>query len=116
MPTATDQRTLITMAIPASFLKIIQADAEFTGLSFAPMMRRIVKWHRGLSAERHQSAPKVKLPKKSSSKKINKSFMLDDGDATYLADLGKQIGISRVQVMSIILLQWFGVPVFPPKT
>lgn len=114
MATATEERRLITLSLPEGFAQVIASEAKLHGSSMASLMRRIVKWHRGNeSMGRHPRSPPVVLPLIPAEKKVSKSFMLDDDDAFYVTEHGRKIGMPRVQVMIVIILQWLGLPVIP---
>ena len=113
MATATEQRTLVSLAIPAPLAAILDEECKITGVSLASLVRRIVKWHRGLAIGRHPDTPPVKLPNRISKTKVTKGVLLDEEDADYLDKMGRRIGIPRVSVLLMIILQWFDIPALP---
>ena len=116
MPTLTDERCSFTINIPKPMLAILEQESELTGLKFAPLMRRMIQWHRGKAPGRHQDAPPVELPKvtKRDPKKATKGLLIDVEDAEYLDKIGQAVGLTRVTAMQVVFTDWFGLGLCPP--
>ena len=115
MPTATEQRSLITLTLPTALAKILDQEATLTGSSIAPLIRRIVKWHRGIALGRHGDSPKVKLGNRTTKpNQVKKGVLVDEDDVQHIDSIAWRIGITRVQALILIILDYFEIPPLSP--
>lgn len=114
MPTATDERILVSLTLPAALGKIMEEEAEKTGSAFAPLVRRIIKAHYGAAHGRHpNSAPVTLKRRKTKPESLKKGILIDNEDADHLDALGYRIGLARTSVMVLVILDYFGIPAIP---
>ena len=114
MPTATDERILVSVTMPAALGKIMEEEAEKTGSAFAPLVRRIIKAHYGAAHGRHpNSAPVTLKRRKTKPESFKKGILIDIEDADHLDALGYRIGLARTSVMVLVILDYFGIAAIP---
>jgi hypothetical protein len=117
MPTATDERLLVALTIPVALAKIMEEEAKLTGTAFAPLVRRIIKWHYGAAHGRHPDSPTVTLKKrKTKPENVKKGILVDIADADHLDHLGYRIGLARTSMVLLVILQYFDISMSPPQS
>lgn len=115
MATATEKRILVTLTFTAPLAKILDMEAKRTENSVASLVRRVAKWHRGLTVGRHPDAPIVKLSNRvSKAASVKKGVLIDEDDAAYLDAISGRLGLPRTLVLVLLICQYLGISTLPP--
>ena len=114
MATATEERILVSLNIAPALATALDQESDRTGLALAPLMRRMVKWHRGHALGRHPSNPKVTLPTRPPKTKVTKAVLLEEEDAAHLDAIARRVGVPRVTALAMVVLAWFEIDAFAP--
>ncbi len=115
MTTITQGRTLITLKVPKSFSTLLTNEAKALDSSLASLARGAIKWHRGDGLARHPDRPPLKLAKRVSGGSVQKGMLIEEEDAKYLDEIGSRIGLARTATLILILLQYLGIELLPPR-
>ena len=106
----------MNLSIAKPILNLLENEAKETGVTFALLLRRIIKAQYGASQPRHPGLKPVtfRTPSKPP-QKVRKGTMLDTEDAEYLDKLCRRLGTSKNDAIVLIVFQYFGLPIFPPS-